>query len=496
MKKILTLVLDGIGHSEKEEGNALKMANMPNFNKVLESYPHTLLEASSLSVGLGKDQPGNEEIGFKTLGAGKKLKQRSSYMNDLVDKDSLSTNSVLKSAIEHAKKSRSTIHIIGLMSDGGICSNIKDTIKLIQFLKEQSVKIVVDFIADGKDVEAKSASKYIEMINNTGVPIASICGRYYAMDTEGKWDRIKVYYDLIRNGVGLNVKEIPLALKNCYIRNITDEFLPPMIVEQGKNLKNKDVVLWTNYDDESNVEILSALASKEEFKEFKREKLENFKLLTIYPIMDEIESEALIKEEDDSVSNLGNYFSKLGITQARIGLKSAMPYVTYYFNGENDKKIAKCNHYNVESPNVETERPRELAMAALTKQIIKVMEKDTDFILANMNSIDEVGHTGSIEETVKTLEFMDECLGKILESASLNFYTIFIVSTHGNVEEMILPDGKFSTTHTTNKVPFIVTDSKKSLESGTLCDVAPTILNYMDISVPEAMKESNILIKD
>lgn len=494
MRKILTLVLDGIGIRDKEEGNALKLANMPNYRNLLEKYPHSELEASSLSVGLGKDQPGNEMIGFKTLGAGKILKQRSSFMDDFVDKDSLATNNILKSTIEYAKKSRSTIHIMGLMSDGGICSNIKDTIKLIEYLKSQGVKLVIDFIADGKDTEAKSALKYIEMLESTGIDIVSICGRYYAMDTENKWDRIKVYYDLVRNGNGLNVKEIPLALKNCYIRNITDEFLPPMITVPNKNLKEKDVIIWVNYDDESSKEILRSLADNN-FKEFKTNRLENLKLLTIYSVDESIEATSLIDEEDDSSNNLGNYFSKLDITQARIALNSGMESITYYFNGESNKKITKCSNYNVDIPDVETDRPRELALAALTKQIIKVMEKDTDFILANVDVIDEVGHTGSIKDTITTLEFLDECLGRIMESASLNFYTVFIVSTHGNVEEMTIEDGKSSTTHTTNKVPLIVTDAKKSLENGTLCDVAPTILSYMDISIPGSMRESKVLIK-
>lgn len=328
------------------------------------------------------------------------------------------------------------------------------------------------------------------------MPIATICGRYYALDNEQKWDRIKIYYDLIRNGVGLNIKEIPLALKNCYIRNITDEFLPPMIIEQGKNLKNKDVVLWTNYDSETSEELLTALSNSDNFEEFETQPLENSKLLTMYSISENVNSTPLISEENDESNTLGHYFSKLDITQARIALSSTYPYVTYYFNGENDKKIPKCNNYNVDIPKIETDRPRELAAAAVTKQILKTMEKDTDFILACLDAADEAGHTGSLEETIKTLEFLDECLGKILESASLNFYTIFITSTHGNVEEMVYEDGKISTTHTTNKVPFIITDTKKSLENGKLTDVAPTILSYMDISIPETMKESKILLKD
>ncbi len=495
MKKILTLVIDGMGISDNEIGNAIKLANMPNYKDLLEKYPHSSLVASGSQIGLGEGQVGNEEIGYKTIGAGKVMRQRSSFMNAFVDVDSLATNSKLKTAIEHVKKYKSTIHIMGLMSDGGVESNIKDTIKIIEFLKTQDVKIVVDFIADGKNVEVKSALKYVEMIEETEVPIASICGRYYAMDTEGKWDRIKIYYDLIRNGVGLKVKEVPLALKNCYIRNITDEYLPPIVATQNKNIKNGDVVLWTNYESESAKEILLALEASDEAGEVKPVEVEDMKMLVMYPI-EGINATPLIEEEEDNANNLGIYLSKLNMTQARIGLSSNYENVTYYFNGGKEVKISKCNNYQVDVPKTDINRPLELGAASITKQAIRCMERDIDFILAGFDCIDKIAHTGNLEETVKILEFLDECIGKIMESASLNFYTVVITSSHGNAEEMKNEEGNILTTHTLNKVPFIITDSKLSLIDGALTDIAPTILKYMDISIPESMIESKILIEE
>lgn len=495
MKKILTLIIDGIGMNEKEEGNALRKASMPNFSELIEKYPNVSLEASGVSVGLREDQPGNEEVGYKTIGAGQMIKQRSSFMNDFADVDSLATNQALKETVEYARKHKSTIHIMGLMSDAGISSNIKDTIKIIEYLKTQKVKLVIDFIADGKDVEAKSAQQYIDMIQATEVPIVTICGRYYAMDMEGKWDRIKIYYDLIRNGIGLKIKEIPLALKNCYIRNITDEFLPPMIVESEKNLKKNDVILWTNFEEESAREILTALANPDEIEEFEAVYVENLQILTMYPVDEKVKSTVLINEEDDASINLSKYLSKLGITQARVALPDDYEEVTYYFNGGDEGKIKRCNCYCVEIPKIDTKRQKELYAAAFTKQVIKCMEKDTEFIVAGLGLVDEAGHTGDMDETVKMLEFVDECIGKIMESASLNFYTVIITSTHGNVEEMLNEDGKAITTHTCNKVPFIMTDTRVSLEAGSLKDIAPTILSYMDISIPESMKKSRVLIK-
>lgn len=495
MKKILTLVLDGLGLSEKEEGNAIAMADMPNYKGMLKDFPNVELEASGPGVGMRENQPGNAEVGYKTIACGRVLRQRSSFMSEFVDKDSLATNKNLKAAVEYAKKKKSTIHIMGLMSDAGLSSNIEDTIKIIEYLKTQDVKMVIDFIADGKDVEDKSALYYVEKLEETEVPIATICGRYYAMDDGEKWDRTKIYYDLIRNGVGLKVKEIPLALKNCYMRNITDEFLPPIIVKENKQLQNNDVVICTNYEVESAKQILIALTNASEIDEFDTVTVENLKLLMMYAGDEKIKGTALIDEESDIANSLGKYFGRLGISQARVALESGFDHVTYYFNGEDDEKIPKCANYLVDVPKIETDRPRELALAALTKQIIKCMDRDTEFILAGIDTADEIGHTGNLEETVQILEFIDECLGKILESASLNFYTVIVTSTHGNVEEMLIDENKASTVNTCDKVPFIVNDPKLSLTNGKLTDVAPTILSLMDISIPETMN-GKILIKE
>ena len=495
MKKILTLVLDGLGLSNDEKGNAFKAANMPILKGLMEKYPNSKLQVSGTHVGLAESQVGNEMVGYSTLAAGEIIKQRSSFAHDFIDIDSLETNGKLKDAIENVRKNRSTFHIIGLMSDAGIESNIDDVIKIIEFLKKQEIKIGVDFIADGKDVEAKSAIKYIERIESTGIPIISVCGRYYAMDEEGKWDRTKIYYDLVRNGIGLKVKEIGLALKNCYMRNITDEFLPPMLLEQDRNIKDKDSVLWINYKEEGSLQILTSLVNGEAVSDFQTLPLKNTMFLSMYNVSD-LDITALINEESDTSNSLGIYLSKLDLSQARIADNTTYEYVTNYFNGETTKKLSKCTNYLVDVPKTIPGREIELDAAGVTRQIIKCMEKDTDFILASISAADQVGRTGNFEKTVYMLEFIDECLGKIMENAELNFYTVVILSLYGKVESMIDKEGKPITTRTTNETPLIITDSKIKLENGCLTDVAPTILKYMDISIPESMKKSNILIKE
>jgi len=496
MKKILTLIIDGIGISDKEEGNALKKAKMPNYTKLLEEYPNTIVSSSGTSVGLSDGQIGNSMVGYTTISAGQIIKQKSSYAGEAVDIDALATNPALKNLMEKVKKNKSTIHIMGLMSDGGISSNIDNTIKLINFLKTQEVKIVIDFIADGKDVETKSALKYIEMLEETETPIVSVCGRYNAMDAEEKWDRTKIYYDLVRNGTGLRVKEIRLALKNCYIRNITDEFLPPMLIESDKNIKDNDAIIWMNYNEEGAVQILTALTNNEQITEFPTKRLINVDTLLLFPVNSKVNATVLISEEMYTSNSLGLYLSKLGLTQARIADRRNFDYVTYYFNGEIERKLPKCNNYLIEAPKMDEYEEGNYNSAAITKQIMKCMEKDVDFILASISSVDAAGHSGKFEEAVNALEFVDECIGKIIECAELNFYTIIILSTHGNVESMLDEEEKIKTINTNNKVPFIMTDKQLELVEGSLTGIAPTILSYMDIAIPESMKNSKLLIKE
>ena len=495
MKKILTLIIDGIGFNDGDEGNAFKAAKTETFDKVFNEYPFAKLEASGEAIGLSENQPGNSTIGYETITSGQKLRQKSSYATDFTDIDSLATNTPIKNMIEHIKEKDSTLHIMGLMSDGGVNSNIKDTINVINFLKTQNIKMVVDFISDGKDVETKSALKYIKEIEETGVPIATVCGRYYAMDSEEKWDRTKIYYDLVRDGNGLKVEEIEIALRNCYMRNITDEYLPPIILKENTHLRDDDAILWMNYEGEKSKQILLALTNAPKVTEFTAKNIYNLRTLLLYPVDSSVDGIVLIHEEEDLSDNIGSYISKLDLSQARIADEEYFDYVTYYFNGKSNKKIPKCTNFQISVPKTEENREAKI-LEETTKQIIKCMEKDTDFIVASLNEIDKSGHTGDFEKTKEMVEFTDACLNKIMASAEMNFYKVVILSTHGNSEEMSYEENKPKRINTTNRVPFLITDKNIRLDNGTLINVAPTLLTYMDLAVPESMKHAKILIRE
>lgn len=495
MKKILTLFIDGIGFSENAIGNAYSIAKTPTFDKVFYEYPSCELSASGVDVGLSENQPGNNVVGYETITSGEIIKQKSLNAKDFTDIDNLATNTPIKTMIEKVKKSGGTIHIAGVMSDGGIVSNIQDTLNLIEFLKTQNIKMVVDFISDGLDVDTKSAITYIKQIEATGVPIATICGRYYALDKNEKWDRTKIYYDLIKNGVGTNIKEIEIALKNCYMRNITDEFLPPIVLMQDANLKNGDALIWMNYESEESKQILTALTNPSKAPNFNDLPLFNLITLMLYPVDSDINGTVLIHEDNSPNYNIGEYLSKLDLSQARIADSEYFNFVTYHFNGKTNKKLSNCINYEIDLPKDTEERDKRI-LDNITKQIIKCMEKDTDFIVASLSKVDEIGHTGDFAKTVDMIEYTDACLNKIMAGAENNFYKVIILSTHGNVEEMLSEDNKTKKINTCNSVPFLITDKTVELLRGTLVNVAPTILSYMDLAIPESMKGVKILIKE
>lgn len=497
MKKILTIILDGFGYREEEYGNAIKAAQMNVFNKLWEEYPHSLLKASEEAVGLNEGQFGNSETGHQTIGAGRKILQNETLIDNLLENDILD-NEVFKELLDKKDK---TIHLMGLCSDGNVHAGIDDIIKMYGLLvKNGFTKIFFHVITDGRDTDPHSSYKYINQIEDKIKEykignIATICGRYYAMDRDKNYDRTKSYYELVTKGVGYESNDIKNIIDRMYDKEITDEFLKPIIVNRDGIIKNGDILLWMNYRADRAKQIIAAFTDTL-FDGFHTYDMSNLEVYSFLPVDKNIPTISFL-EEQNIKNPLGLYLSELGITQARIAETEKFPHVTYFFDGGYNGKIPKCNQFHIPSPDVPTYDLRpEMSAVGVTKKCIECMMQDYDFILVNFANPDMVGHTGDYEATVKACMAVDMCLEKIVEKAEENFYKVIILADHGNADIMLDENGEVVTTHTLSKVPFIILDKSVELdEEGDLTNVAPTILEYMDIAVPDEMKDTNILFK-
>lgn len=495
MKKIVTIVFDGFGMRDEEKGNAVKAADMVNFNKFWNKYPHALLDASEEKVGLSKGQFGNSEVGHMTIGAGRLVKQNETIVNELLA--SIEENEVFKDLI---KENGKRIHLMGLCSDGNVHAGIDDFINLYNALiKNGFTKIYFHLITDGRDTNPMSAYKYINMIedeinkNNIGA-IATICGRYYAMDRDDNYKRTNLYYDLVTRAKGTAIKNIEKTLNSCYKIKETDEFIRPLLVNEEGKIKNDDILIWMNYRADRSKQILSALTDPD-YSNFNTLKMDNLKVYSFFPVDKNINTISFL--EKPIIKNpLGLYLSELDFTQARIAESEKFPHVTYFFDGGYKGKINKCNTFEIPSPNVKTyDLMPEMSAIPVTKKVIECMMQDYDFILVNFANPDMVGHTGNFIAASKACMAVDLCLSKIVEKAEENFYKVILLADHGNADIMIDENDQPVTTHTLSKVPFILMDENVKLkDEGDLTMVAPTILEYMEIALPEEMKETESLI--
>lgn len=496
MKKILTIILDGFGYREEEKGNAILAAHMNTFTELWNKYPHALLEASEEAVGLSKGQAGNSEVGHMTIGAGRLLKQSEMLVNDFLSEPDMENANVIK-LIENKDKD---IHIMGLCSDGNIHAGVDDFISMYKFLVNNGfTKIHFHLITDGRDTGVHDAMKYVNMVKDVikeyGVgDIVSICGRYYAMDRDENWDRTKAYYDLVVSGKGMSSINIEKSINSSYEKGITDEFIKPIICSKN-TIKNGDIIMWMNYRADRAKQILSSIVNWSTFDRFSTENMKDTLVFSFLPVDKKIKTYNLI--EPVVVKNsLGLYLSELDFTQARIAESEKFPHVTYFFDGGVDGKIKGCDKFHIPSPSVATyDLKPEMSCVDVTKRVILSMNNDYDFILVNFANPDMVGHTGNMDAATKACMAVDMCLNKIMEKAEDNFYKVIILADHGNADTMINEDGSICTTHTTSVIPFILCDEKIKLKkTGSLVNVAPTILDYMDIAIPKEMEGTESLI--
>ncbi len=501
MKKILMIILDGFGIREETHGNAIKAAKMPFFNKVWEEYPHSILEASGEYVGLPDDQFGNSEVCHGVIGLGRKIPQKITVVRNSVKSKNIFENSKLKKLVNHVNENNSNLHLMGLLSDGGVHSHIDYMLDLIPILKKMGIKqIYFHAITDGRDTSVDVSRSYIKRLEEVfkkekiGV-LVSVCGRYYAMDRDNKYKRTKHYYDMVVGTGGLKVLNLEKAIEHCYSKNAYDEFLPPLLLKENIKISENDALLWLNFRQDRARQIINSI-NDPEFNEFKRKKINNLKVFTLFEEESIKNTASLFNFAEEKLYPIGEYFSDLGLTQARISETEKYSHVTKFFNAEKSERFKNTRNFLIPSPKVSTyDKTPMMSAVEVTDQTIKCLERDYDFILVNYPNPDMIGHTGNFKATVEALEGLDKELERLIKSAEDNFYKTIILADHGNADYMLNEENNPITTHSNSPVPFILMDKNIKLKrKGDLTNVAPTLLEYVDIAIPSDMQESNSLI--
>lgn len=499
MKKVILLILDGFGINNSEYGNAIKQARTPVIDKLLTVFPHAQLAASGIEVGLPKGQMGNSEVGHMTIGSGRINPQPLTYINDKIKSKEFFDNEVLKNTMNFVKKNNSTLHLIGLLSNGGVHSSINHFYAALAMAKLEHVeKVVFHFITDGRDTDPKSGVKFVtdfmEKANKLKLgEIGTISGRYYAMDRDNRWERIKKSYDAMCYGLGNSFSNYESCFKEHYKRDITDEFINPSILSNN-TIKDNDAILFINFRPERMKELIDAFHDKN-FKPFKTKQYQNLKLTSLFNIHQDIEYAFDTEKPKDT---FGEYIDGLDYTQARIAETEKYAHVTYFFDGMEELSSNKCDKILVPSPSVPTyDMKPEMSVGEVTENVLKAIDNDYDFILVNFANPDMVGHTGNFNATKDAIEICDFCVGKIFEAAKEHFYELVITADHGNAEKMLTRDGTPITSHTTSLVPFIVCNEEYKLkETGSLKDIIPTIIDIYQIKKPDKMTGESLIIKE
>ena len=497
MKTFVLCILDGVGIRKEEKGNSVLLANTPTLDYLFKTYPNSLLQASGTSVGLPSGQMGNSEVGHLNIGAGRVVYQPLQFITKNIEDKTFFENKNLLDAIEHSKKNNSKLHICGLLSDGGIHSHMKHLFALLDMCKKENItNVYLHLFTDGRDTLPRCALKFFDELNkkikevNIGT-IATISGRYYAMDRDNNYDRIKKSYDAIVFGNAKKYDNYTDLLNDNYSNNIDDEFIIPGVIDSNGTIESKDSIIVFNYRPDRLRELFSSITNKN-FNFFETKKLEDIKLVTMMPVSSEVictNAYNLPVLEN----TLGEYISNKGLKQLRIAETEKFAHVTYFFDGGEDKKLKNCDRILIPSPKVATyDLKPEMSAYEITDTLINKIE-NYDLVILNYANGDMVGHTGNLEASIKAVETLDYCLKKLHDKIKEIDGNLLIIADHGNCEYMIDDDGNKVTSHTTSLVPCILCNNNYSLKDGALCDVAPTILKIMNIDIPKEMTGKSLV---
>ncbi len=495
MKKVILAILDGTGYRKESLGNAVKNADTSFLDSLLNKYPHSLLEASGNAVGLPKGQMGNSEVGHLTIGSGRIVPQSLLKIDRYIENNSFINNEVLISLFNHVKKNGSRLHLCGLLSDGGVHSHINHLFSLLDACKRYGINdVYLHLILDGRDTLPNVSIKYLEELenyidkNNIG-KIASISGRFYAMDREEIWDRVKLYYDVLTSESPI-YSDYKSFINEKYDEGIFDEFIPPFLVDSNGLVLDGDGFLMFNFRPDRLVELCEAF-TMDNFNYFPVNKFSNLKFVTMMPVSNKLSIPSLFSHEEVN-NTLGEVLSKNNLRVLRIAEDAKFPHVTHFFDGDKDIELSLTDKVKIPRHDVLT---YDLDPAMSSYEIVERIEKDIslyDFICVNFANGDMVGHTGNYSATVKAMEELDKCIEKLYDISIKNDFILILTADHGNCEEMIGENGEVLTTHTTNLVYFVVCSDLYRIENGKLSNIAPSILDIMDIPIPYEMDNSII----
>ncbi|WP_027108591.1 2,3-bisphosphoglycerate-independent phosphoglycerate mutase [Lacticigenium naphthae] len=506
---VAIIILDGFGCRKEMFGNAVAQANKPNFDRYWNEFPHATMKASGLAVGLPEGQMGNSEVGHTNIGAGRVVYQSITRIDKSIADKEMQDNEAFNNALNHVKDHDSALHLFGLVSDGGVHSHSRHLYSLIQSAKERGVKrVYVHAFTDGRDVPPDSGARFIQDLQDElekiGLgEIATISGRFYAMDRDNRWPRIKKAYDAIFHGEGNKATDPVQAVKDSYEQEINDEFILPVVIEKDgipvATVQDNDAVLFFNFRPDRSIQLSRALTEGDEFNEFDRgTRPQNIKFVTMTRYTADLDAEVMYPPI--FLKNvLGQVLADNNKTQLRIAETEKYPHVTFFMNGGTNDEFPGETRTLIPSPQVETyDLKPEMSAYEVAESLIKDIQEDKhDAIILNFANPDMVGHSGMLEPTIKAIEAVDENLGNVVDAIHEKGGTAIIFADHGNADTVLTPEGQPHTAHTTVPVPVIVTKKGATLRTdGKLADVAPTMLDLLGIKKPEEMTGESLIQKN
>jgi len=503
-KKVILMILDGWGESKDPKNSAIDQAYTPFIDNLYDNYPNSKLKTDGISVGLPDGQMGNSEVGHLNLGAGRIILQELAKINKSIEKKEFEKNKVIIDAFKYAENNNNSVHFLGLVSNGGVHSHQNHLYELIKLSSKYKFNSYIHAFTDGRDVDPKSAYNDISKLEKFLVEykttfLASVTGRYFAMDRDNRWDRTKLAYDALINGKGRKTNSLYKEIKESYSKNCTDEFLKPIIkVDKSMNpignIEKNDVVIFFNFRTDRGRQLTNALTQRT-FSEFKVNNMDlYFVSMTNYDTS--FSGIKVIYENENIKNTLGEVLEKSNKKQLRISETEKYPHVTFFFSGGREKPFEGEKRILKDSPKVATyDLKPEMSAFLVTEALIKEIKgKFHDFICLNFANGDMVGHTGIMSAAIRACETVDKCVKEIVNAALNNDYSVLLIADHGNCETMSNPDGSPNTAHTNNLVPLILVDNDiKHINSGILANIAPTILELMGISSPNEMTHDSLL---